>query len=429
MRQLIVQVPAGNAAEVMELASDIGATNTARLEAAEEGGENADVVLVDIPNNLIDEFLESLEVLEDFHTTLFPHGVMKFHHPATGPASPIPEASPRSPIEVLLSRYLQESGWWVFFANSAVTGVIVWIGLYEEVIYLLTGAMLVAPFAGPAMNAGVATATGDMALLRHAWSRYTIGIAVTIATAIGLSLLAGMHLPTNLAIEVTSLSSFVLLLPLAAGVAGSLFVINAEETSTVSGAAVSMLVAAAIAPPAGVAGIAIAVGDWGLVGHAAFQLTAQLLGINLVAAIIFRMYKMTPDRPAFTSGRHGIFPITVGATALGVAGLLALQVTTGAPLQQVDIRLEAANVAHAALVDDEIVDLVDVEVRSATTRADSRIRLVLVVRVAPRAAAVDEVVNRARGLLKERLGGADLQGADVLLQVEVVDRVGQGDGS
>lgn len=422
MRQLIVQVPPGRSAEVMELANAIGATHSARLEAAEEGGENADVVLVDIPNNLIDEFLESLEDLPDFHSTLFPQGVMKFHHPSNESVTPVPDISPRSPIEILLSRRLQESGWAVFFANAVVTGVIVWIGLYEEVIYLLTGAMLVAPFAGPAMNAGVASATGDIALLRHAWTRYTTGVVATIVTATVLSLLAGMQLPTNLAIEVTSLSSFVLLLPLAAGVAGSLFVISSEDMSTVSGAAVSMLVAAAIAPPAGVAGMAIAVGDWGLVGHAAFQLAAQILGINLVAAVVFRLHKMTPDRPAFTSGRHGVYPIAIGLTTLGIVGLLAIQVTTGAPLQQVDIRLEAANLAHEALADDEIVDLVDIEVRSATARTDGRIRLVLVARVAPLDGPADQVIDRARELLQERVGAADLQGADVLIEVVLLDR-------
>jgi uncharacterized membrane protein len=424
MRQLYVRVPRGSGEDVLRLAGDIGAVNTARMDA--DGDDDWDLVLVHIRNESVDHLLESLEELPDFRATLIPTGVLPFHHPGVGEATPIPDLTPRSPVEVLLQRRLQESNPIVFVSYSVITGVIVWIGLYEEVFYLLTGAMLVAPFAGPAMNAGAATATGDLVLLGHSWRRYLVGVALTILTATALSFLAGMSTPTDLAIDVAYLSTFSLLLPIVAGVAGSLFVLNSEETTTVSGAAVSMLIAAAIAPPAGVAGIAFATGEWLLLAHAGFVLIAQVVGINLTSALVFRYYEMTPDRPAFTDGRSGVFAPVVAVTAVAFGALFVLQVLTGATLQEIDLRRTVVDGVHEALADAEDVDLVDVVVRPAAGSTIEESRAVAVIRVLPAAAGDASGIEDA---VRERIrshGPRDVAWDQVLLDVVILQEVGDG---
>lgn len=424
MRQLYVRVPRGHGDEVLRLAGDLGAVNTARMDA--DGDDDWDLVLVHLRNESVDHMLESLEDLPDFRATLIPTGVLPFHHPGVGEATPIPDLTPRSPVEVLLQRRLQESNPIVFVSYSLITGVIVWIGLYEEVFYLLTGAMLVAPFAGPAMNAGAATATGDVVLLGHSWRRYVVGVALTILTATALSFLAGMSTPTDLTMDVAYLSTFSLLLPIAAGVAGSLFVLNSEETTTVSGAAVSMLIAAAIAPPAGVAGIAFASGEWLLLAHAGFVLVGQVVGINLTSALVFRYYEMTPDRPAFTEGRHGVFAPIVAVTAVAFAALFVLQVASGSTLQEIDLRRSVIDGVHAALAGAEDVELVDVVVRPVAGDTIEDLRAVAVVRVLPAGAGeVSEVEDAVRERLRLH-GPPGVAWDEVLLEVVVLQEIDAG---
>lgn len=414
MRQLYVRVPRGHWEEVLDLAGDLGAVNTARLEA--ETREEWDLILLHIPNDAVDELLESLEALPDFRATLQPTGVLAFHHPGYGEAMPFADLSPRSPVEVLLQRRLQIPNAWVFVTFAVITGAIVWIGLYEEIVYLLTGAMLVAPFAAPALNAGAATATGDTSLLIRSWGRYAVGVILTIAAAAVLTLISGLSVPTGLAIDVASLSTFVLLLPLAAGVAGSLFVLTTEEASTVSGAAVSMLVAAAIAPPAGVAGMALVTGEWSLLLSVGLVLVAQLVGINLVSAVVFRWYRMTPRRPAFTEGSSGIFAPVVAVTAIALVVLFATQLVMSSTLRQIDIRRDIVDGVHAALDPDPSIGVVDVEVRQPARDAGYGFVATVWVRDDARDGQAD--VERVTAVLLEHLDTAIRD--QVLLDVEVV---------
>ncbi|MGB3613274.1 MAG: DUF389 domain-containing protein, partial [Elainellaceae cyanobacterium] len=66
---------------------------------------------------------------------------------------------------------------------AAIAGIVVWVGLYTNSSFLLTASMLIAPFAGPAMNVAIATARGDTALLWRSLLRYFSALAVCIVTS------------------------------------------------------------------------------------------------------------------------------------------------------------------------------------------------------------------------------------------------------
>lgn len=77
------------------------------------------------------------------------------------------------------------------------------------------------------------------------------------------------------------------LLPLVAGAAGAITLVQSERSSLVSGTATGMLVAASLSPPAGIIGMSMAIGRWDMVVNGVFLLLLQLSGINLSAAILF----------------------------------------------------------------------------------------------------------------------------------------------
>ncbi len=98
------------------------------------------------------------------------------------------------------------------------------------------------------MNAAVATARGDAGLFGRTLFRYLVGLTVAIATAGLMSLVLGQRFATTLMEQTASISATAVILPLVAGAAGAISQAQSERSSLVSGAAIGMLVAAALAP-------------------------------------------------------------------------------------------------------------------------------------------------------------------------------------
>jgi uncharacterized hydrophobic protein (TIGR00271 family) len=361
MRQIFIKVPHGLGDDVLRRIRAIETRNAVRLSGSDLH-DDWDLILVHVPNDRLDDIVDELEAVRDLHLTVTTAGVMVLEPGPDHPPIPAFDITPRSPLEVFINRTQGGGSTGSFLGYSVVAGIVAWIGLYEEVIYLLTASMLVAPFAGPALNSAVATAAGDLMLLRHSAVRYAWSIGVAIVTAAMLSLVVGQQLPTPLMSDIIAMSSLALLLPLGAGLAGGLFVVHSEDTNIVSGAAVGILVAAALAPPAGILGMSLVMLRWDLVLAAFWLLSAQLIGINLVAALVFRWYRLSPDRPKPTIGRGGVFPVSVGISATLFVGLAAIQFVSGPSLQRVSVVQNATQDVRTVLDEMGLVEMIDAEI-------------------------------------------------------------------
>lgn len=77
------------------------------------------------------------------------------------PADEVPQAltdtQPRSSIEVFLGGVQSIGSWQSFLIYAVIAGIIVWIGLYTNSVFLLVASMLIAPFGGPAMNVAISS--------------------------------------------------------------------------------------------------------------------------------------------------------------------------------------------------------------------------------------------------------------------------------
>jgi uncharacterized membrane protein len=218
--------------------------------------------------------------------------------------------------------------------------------------------MLIAPFAGPAMNFAIATARGDGLLLKRSIIRYLSAIAVTVSVTCLLSLILGQDLATNAMVESSKVSAVSVLLPLAGGAAGALNLVQSDRSSLVSGTAVGMLVAAALAPPAGTVGMAIALGMWGMAANCSFLLILQLIGINLAATTVFRLYGLSARGARYKRGRKWIFPVTLSITTAMLIALLALQFSLGINLQRSSLEQRANAQLQQVVRDSELGQLV-----------------------------------------------------------------------
>lgn len=342
MRQLLVQVPQGQGKAVLEIAKAHEGANLAKLKA-NDGEEAVDLIIINVPNGKVESLLGKLEQIPQLHITLNPRGIIPLQPPSDQAAQQVTDVTDRSPIEVFLASLQSVGSWKGFLGYAAAGGVVVWIGLFTNTSYLLVAAMLIAPFAGPAMNLAIATARGDSKLLRQSLLRYFAALGVTIFVTCLLSLVLRQESVTNQMISTSTISSVSVLLPIAAGAAGALNLVQSERSSLVSGAATGMLVAASLAPPAGMVGMAAAIFRWDMVTNGIFLLLLQLVGINLSAALIFRLFGVSAVGVRYQRGKKRIFPLALVLTIAALAVLLSWQFSQSPKLQRgsIDQRLTA----------------------------------------------------------------------------------------
>lgn len=367
MRQLLIQVPRGCGSAVLHAARLREGSNLTMLDARDADSPR-DVVIVHISNTQLESLLDDLQHIKDLHITLPPRGVITLRPPGGQAAQQVADVTPRSPIEIFLGGLQSVGSWTGFLGYATAAGVVVWIGLFTNTVYLLTAAMLIAPFAGPAMNAAIATARGDAELLQRNLLRYLASLAVTITVASVLSLLFRQHVATDQMVQVSQLSSASVLLPLVAGAAGALNLVQSERNSLVSGAAVGLLVAASLAPPAGLIGMAGAIGEWDMVVSAVFLLLLQLVGINLSGAAVFRWYGVSPIGVRYDRGKQSVTVLTVIASVAALAALLTWQFWEQPSLQRSSRAERALQEMKQVINESGIAGLVEANVRF--TRAD-----------------------------------------------------------
>lgn len=397
MRQLLIQVPRGNGKEILEIAKKYDGANLAQLEAIGSDGP-IDLVLVHVSNSKVEGLLADLQSLPQLRVTLIPQGVMALQPPPEQAPQQVTNVEERSPIEVFLSGLQSVGSWKGFLGYATASGFVVWIGLYTNTVYLLTAAMLIAPFAGPAMNAAIATARGDHQLLWRSLLRYFAALAVTILVTGALSLLWQQEIATPQMIETSEISSVTVLLPLAAGAAGALNLVQSQRSSLVSGAAVGMLVAASLAPPAGLVGMASAIGRWDMAISGLFLLLLQLAGINFTAAILFRVFGLSTAGPRYNRGKQSVFLSAIAATVVALAGLLSWQLTNPPNLQRSSQAQRAAAQIQKVVNQSNLVKLVEANVRFTSANIKGQNTLLGVVYV-QRQAGVTQSAEEIRDRL------------------------------
>lgn len=405
MRQLIIQVPRGQGKTVLKTAKAHQGVNLAQFEANTDEQE-IDVVLVHVSNGKVESLLEKLQNLPDLHITMIPSGIIALRPPASEAPDQVTNVEVRSPIEIFLASLQSVGSWRGFLGYAAVAGVVVWIGLYTNTVYLLTAAMLIAPFAGPAMNVAIATARGDRKILGRSLIRYFAALSLTIAIAAVLSLLVGQSIATPQMVQRSQVSTVAVLLPLAAGAAGALNLLQSERSSLVSGAATGMLVAASLAPPAGVVGMAVAIGRWDMISGGVFLLLLQLCGINLSAALLFRLFGLSTIGARYSRGKKMVFPGAIAVTIVALSGLLTWQFLNSPNLERASLTQRASTEIQQVVEAEPEAQLVEANVRFTRSTIPDQTTLLGIVYVQRQAGVTGsntEIRDRIRRNIQARL--------------------------
>lgn len=366
MRQILLQVPEGGGAALAREAEGFGASTLVRLGGTDGDGQPVDVLVLTVPNGSVGDVIDRAQELGPVEASVPGVGVFAFEPPAGEPPDELTDVTARSGYEVVLAGQQAAGSWTGFLSYSSVAGIVVWLGLYTEMMYLLTAAMLIAPFAGPAMNTAISLASGRPRTLRHSVLRYAAGIGVTAAAAAVLTLFSGPDPVTSMMAQVLTLTWASFLLPLSAGVAGASYLVQSEHSSLISGAAVGLLVAASLAPPAGGLGIAVVLLRFDLVLHAVFLIALQLAGITLSATAVLWLYGIRPGGQRFSPDRRRPLAVGLGLAALVTGGLVVLQLLTSPLLNQGTLAHDVSTAVKTQLADHQDVRLLAVESRVAS---------------------------------------------------------------
>ena len=176
-----------------------------------------------------------------------------------------------------------------FLVLTLLSTLVAAIGLVENNVAVVIGAMVIAPLLGPNIALAFATSLGDKELTWRAFKTNGagLGLALLLSMAIALLLPIGLDSPELLARTDVDLGGVVL--GLASGAAAVL-----SLTTGLSSTLVGVMVAVAILPPTSTMGMMLGAGRWEEAIGAFLLLTVNIVCVLLSAKLVFLLKGVRP---------------------------------------------------------------------------------------------------------------------------------------
>lgn len=163
------------------------------------------------------------------------------------------------------------------------------IGLIENDVAVVIGAMVIAPLLGPNLGLALGAALGDKELMKNAIITNLVGVTLTIGIGILLVLLWNPDLTSDEILARTTVKPGNVILALAAGIAAV-----QSLTTKLASLLVGVMVAVALVPPATVFGMMLGVQNWELATGSALLLAVNIAAVNLAAQVVFLFRGIRP---------------------------------------------------------------------------------------------------------------------------------------
>ncbi len=173
------------------------------------------------------------------------------------------------------------------FLSTLVAG----IGLIQNDVAIIIGAMVIAPLLGPNLALAFGAALGDKSLVFKAIRTNLVGLGFALMVAVigGFFIDQSSVISSSEMINRTNVSFISIVLALASGGAAVL-----SLTAGVSSALVGVMVAVALMPPAVTLGVTLGNMQWSLAYGAGLLLAANIVCVNLAAVTVFRLKGIKP---------------------------------------------------------------------------------------------------------------------------------------
>jgi len=176
-----------------------------------------------------------------------------------------------------------------FVVLVVLSTIVAAIGLIENNVAVVIGAMVIAPLLGPNLALGLGAALGDLDLMRKALVTTTVGILVALTFSVFLGLLLPVTEYSDELMARTDANWAAIALAFASGAAAAL-----SMTSGLPSVLVGVMVAVALLPPTATLGIMLAQGQLDLASGAGLLLAVNIVSVNLASKLVFLVKGIRP---------------------------------------------------------------------------------------------------------------------------------------
>lgn len=177
----------------------------------------------------------------------------------------------------------------VFLAMVALSTIVAAIGLNQNSVTVIIGAMVIAPLLGPNVAMSLGTTLGDMALLRNAFLTTLVGVAEALALSVILGVTFQVDPTLDEIVARTGVGLGDIAVALASGSAGAL-----AFTAGVSTTLIGVMVAVALLPPLVTSGLLLGGGHPSLALGALSLFLLNLICVNLAGVTTFLAQGIKP---------------------------------------------------------------------------------------------------------------------------------------
>ena len=176
-----------------------------------------------------------------------------------------------------------------FILLVILSAIVAAIGLLENNLAVIVGAMVIAPLLGPNIAFSLGASLGEKELVVESLKTIFVGIIIAILFSIGIGLIWPGDFDSMELMSRTDVAYSGTAIALASGAAASL--------SLVSGASsvlVGVMVAVALMPPTVTIGLMLSIGEYNLALGAALLLAVNIVCINLSSKLVFLFRGIKP---------------------------------------------------------------------------------------------------------------------------------------
>ncbi|MCR4300593.1 MAG: TIGR00341 family protein [Sulfuricaulis sp.] len=176
-----------------------------------------------------------------------------------------------------------------FLVLVFLSTIVAAIGLIEDNVAVVIGAMVIAPLLGPNIALALGTALGDTALMWRSLKTNLAGVSMTLVLSIGIALLLPINIKSHELLARTDVGLDSVALALASGAAAAL-----SLTTGLSSVLVGVMVAVALLPPAATFGLMLGSGEYAMATGAGLLLAVNVVCVNFAAKLVFLVKGIHP---------------------------------------------------------------------------------------------------------------------------------------
>ena len=178
-----------------------------------------------------------------------------------------------------------------FLVLTLLSAIVAAIGLNEDNVAVVIGAMVIAPLLGPILGFSLGSALGSVSLMLKAAKTAVCGLAVGFGTVFLLALLFPVNLTSEELIARTVINPEVVALALASGAAAAL-----SMTGGLSSSLVGVMVAVALLPPSAASAMYLGAGEYRNALAAAILVLLNIFCVLLATQMVFAWKGVRPRR-------------------------------------------------------------------------------------------------------------------------------------